>query len=174
MLLTSRHLRFLSLLFAAFLTSTWLTGCAPVRIVGMQAPPQNVVSQIGNKVAQTAATQLGKPYRSGGESPKKGFDCSGLIYWAFQQNGMQVPRVTTQQATMGRAVPRSQLRPGDILVFRTASAPNGLHTAIYAGQGNFIHSPNKKSRVRYDNLATPYWNKAYKSARRVNSNYADR
>lgn len=174
MLFAHRHLRLLSLLFAAFLGASGLTGCAPMRIVGMHAPSQKVVSNIGSKVAQTAATQLGKPYRSGGESPKKGFDCSGLIYWAFQQNGMQVPRVTTQQANMGRPVSRAQLMPGDIIVFRTPSAPNGLHTAIYAGQGSFIHSPNKKSRVRYDSLSTPYWSKAYRSARRVTSNYADR
>lgn len=146
-----------------------MAGCGPKRITGFEAGQQVARSSsvLGLKVARTAATQIGRPYRSGGESPKKGFDCSGLIYWSFRQNGVKVPRVTTEQMRAGQPVPRNRLQPGDIVVFRASSGPNGLHTGIYAGQGKFIHSPNSRSKVRMDSLSTPYWKKTFMTARRI-------
>ena len=85
-----------------------------------------------------------------------------------------MPRVTTDQARAGRPVPRNRLQPGDIVVFRASSGPNGLHTGIYAGQGKFIHSPNRRSKVRVDSLATPYWTKTFLTARRIVSPLATR
>ncbi len=151
-------------------------GCAPTRITGLTATrqPTRDASALGAKVVRTASTQLGRPYRSGGESPSKGFDCSGLIYWSFLQNGVKVPRVTTDQARAGRPVPRNRLQPGDIIVFRAPSGPNGLHTGLYAGQGKFIHSPNSRSKVRVDSLTTPYWTKTFLTARRIVSPLATR
>lgn len=151
-------------------------GCAPTRITGLTAArqPTRDASTLGIKVVRTASSQLGRPYRSGGESPSKGFDCSGLIYWSFLQNGVKVPRVTTDQARAGRPVPRGKLQPGDIIVFRASSGPNGLHTAIYAGQGKFIHSPNRRGKVRVDSLTTPHWTKTFLTARRIVSPLATR
>ncbi|MCH5277687.1 MAG: C40 family peptidase [Desulfovibrionaceae bacterium] len=142
-----------------------LSGCAPTRISGL--PSTSSGSALGARVVRTASTQIGKPYRSGGQSPSKGFDCSGLIYWSFQQNGVTVPRVTTDQAKAGRPVSRGSLQPGDIIVFRTSSSPNGLHTGLYAGQGKFIHSPNRRSKVRMDSLSTPAWAKSFVTGRRI-------
>lgn len=147
-------------------------GCAPTRISAPPATPS--ASTLGVKVVRTASTQIGKPYRSGGESPSRGFDCSGLIYWSFRQNGVPVPRVTTEQARAGRPVSRNNLQPGDIVVFRTSSSPHGLHTGLYAGQGKFIHSPNRRSKVRVDSLSTPAWAKSFLTARRIVSPVARR
>jgi cell wall-associated NlpC family hydrolase len=146
-----------------------LGGCSFKSITGADphASRQGAAASLGNKVARTALTQLGVPYRLGGASPQKGFDCSGLIYWAFQQNGVQVPRVTTQQAGAGRPVPRAQLLPGDIVVFRVPASPRGLHTGIYTGQGNFIHSPNSRGKVRVESLDAAYWRKSFLTARRI-------
>lgn len=118
-------------------------------------------------VVRTAASQVGKAsYRSGGASPGKGFDCSGLVYWAYKKNGIKVPRITTDQAKAGRAVPRNQARPGDIVVFRTRESQRGLHTGLYAGGNAFIHSPRKGQKVRRESLQ-PYWDKRLVAVRRV-------
>ena len=119
------------------------------------------------RVVKTAYSQMGKKYRLGGASPSKGFDCSGLVYWVYRKNGVKVPRVTVDQARAGRAVSRSQLRPGDIVVFRTGRSPRGLHTGIYAGDGAFIHSPRAGQRVRMESLNIKYWKSKLITARRI-------
>lgn len=121
----------------------------------------------GSGVLRTAASQVGKAsYRSGGASPGKGFDCSGLVYWAYKKNGIKVPRITTDQAKAGRGVPKSQARPGDIMVFRTRESQRGLHTGLYAGGDSFIHSPRKGQKVRKESMQ-PYWGKRLVAVRRV-------
>ncbi|MDR3073764.1 MAG: C40 family peptidase [Deltaproteobacteria bacterium] len=120
----------------------------------------------GSAVVATARSQLGVPYKYGGVSPKTGFDCSGLIYWSYGQYGFRVPRQAGEQAGAGKAVKKSQLRQGDILVFRI-SARSGIHTALYSGNGNFIHSPSTGKKIREDNMNDEYWKRRYVSARRV-------
>ncbi|WP_229772679.1 C40 family peptidase [Desulfovibrio sp.] len=110
---------------------------------------------------------MGKKYRLGGASPQKGFDCSGLIWWAYRQNGLNVPRITVDQARAGQSVPKNLARPGDIVVFRTGQSPRGLHTGIYAGGDSFIHSPRRGERVRMESMNIPYWRSKLISVRRV-------
>lgn len=119
------------------------------------------------KVMQTAYSQIGSKYRLGGASPQKGFDCSGLIYWAYNKNGVKVPRITTDQARTGSSVSKYSAHAGDIVVFRTGSSPRGLHTGIYAGDNSFIHSPGKGKRVRMDKMDDKYWKDRLVSVRRV-------
>lgn len=118
-------------------------------------------------VTATAYAQIGKNYRMGGDSPQKGFDCSGLIWWAYRQHGVAVPRITKDQATAGAQVAPSQLVVGDILVFRTRTGPYGLHTGLYSGKGQFIHSPRKGQKVREEQLADDQWKNTLIAVRRV-------
>ena len=120
----------------------------------------------GSAVVATAKTQIGKPYKYGGSTPSTGFDCSGLIQWSYKQHGISVPRQAKDQAASGKAVKKSQLQPGDIVVFRI-SARSGIHTGIYSGKGNFVHSPSSGKRIREDNINTDYWKRRYVSARRI-------
>lgn len=120
----------------------------------------------GSAVARSALSQVGKPYRYGGSTPR-GFDCSGLIWWAYRQHGVTVPRVTTDQARAGKAVKANAMRPGDVLVFKSRSSARGLHTALYAGNGTFVHSPSSGSRVRTDKIANSYWSKRLIRVRRI-------
>jgi len=141
----------------------FLTGCGLFR----PAPDSGPAPQSARQVVKDAYSQMGKRYRSGGASPQKGFDCSGLIWWAYRKNGMKVPRITSDQAHTGQRVPLSAARQGDILVFRTGSGPKGLHTGIYVGDKSFIHSPRRGSNVRMESLEIPYWRDKLISVRRV-------
>ncbi|SBW08845.1 NLP/P60 protein [uncultured delta proteobacterium] len=120
----------------------------------------------GPAVAATAKTQIGKPYKYGGATPKTGFDCSGLIQWSYRQHGVSVPRLAKDQAACGKSVKKGQLQPGDIVVFRISSLA-GVHTGIYSGNGKFVHSPSSGKRIREDNINEDYWKRRYVSARRV-------
>jgi cell wall-associated NlpC family hydrolase len=140
----------------------YLAGCGANRrgvFSGGQAPARAVV--------ENAFSQVGARYTSGGASPHGGFDCSGLVHWAYTRSGISIPRITRDQARAGRFVSREALRPADILIFKTAEAPNGLHTAIYAGNGRFVHSPSSGKRVRTDSLGLSYWKNTYIGARRI-------
>lgn len=83
------------------LLAALLTGC------GLFRPADNGPTPVkAQKVVHTAYSQMGKKYRLGGASPQKGFDCSGLIWWAYRQNGLNVPRITVDQARAGQSVPK--------------------------------------------------------------------
>ena len=136
-----------------------LTGCGTMQVSTPDPSPK------GGTIVNTARTQLGKSYRYGGASPRQGFDCSGLVYWAYQTNGIKVPRNTQKQASAGYPVKRSQAAPGDILVFRTGIM--SLHTGLYAGNNTFIHSPSRGKRVRMESMDAAYWRKKLVAVRRV-------
>ncbi len=121
----------------------------------------------GQKVAKTAHTQIGKKYTFGGESPQSGFDCSGLIWWAYKKHGISVPRVTQDQAKTGHSVKSSRAKPGDIVVFKSASTSSGLHTGIYLGSNKFIHSPRTGANIRIESLDNSYWQPKLKTVRRI-------
>lgn len=150
-------------LILALLSTLILAGC------GMFQPStdRSPAPAAAQGALKTAYSQMGKKYRSGGASPQKGFDCSGLIWWAYRQNGVKVPRITSDQAHAGVEVPKHMARAGDIVVFRTGSGPRGLHTGIYAGGRSFIHSPKPGDSVRIESIELPYWRDKLICVRRV-------
>lgn len=154
----------LRVLFLCLVLSS-LTACG-TRYVTPVGPVVVQDSSAGARVAQTARSQMGTRYRSGGTTPS-GFDCSGLIWWAYRQHGINVPRVTSDQARAGYAVSRAAMRPGDILVFKTGQGVSGLHTALCTGRGRFVHSPKPGKTVREDTLNQSYWNDRLIRIRRI-------
>jgi len=110
-------------------------------------PPVGPEAEAGRRIAQTALTMLGKPYRSAGMSPESGFDCSGLTTWSHAQNGITIPRVAHAQWQAGRPVPSESLLPGDVVCFGGTSAYIG-HVGIYVGNGIFVHAPQTGDVVR--------------------------
>lgn len=139
-------------------------GCGKVTTGG--GGPVRYGELSGPNVVKTARSQIGAPYKYGGVSPNTGFDCSGLIQWSYNQYGVKVPRRASEQAKAGRAVKKSELRHGDIVVFRI-SGRSGIHTGMYSGNGKFIHSPSAGRKIREDSLNADYWKRRYVSARRV-------
>jgi hypothetical protein len=135
-------------------------GTSPaIRKVGLEAvDPQMVIT--------TARTQLGTPYRPGGNAPQTGFDCSGFTSWVFVQHGLILPRQSYDQFRIGQLVEATALRVGD-LVFFEVDKKGASHVGIYSGRGGFIHCSSSGGRVREDTLAEKYWRKHYLGARRV-------
>ena len=117
----------------------------------------------GKAISRTAHKAVGVSYKPGGNSPKSGFDCSGLVCWAYAQNGVSVPRTTVEQNRMGTRVSKSNLQPGDVVVFQIR---RGLHTGIYTGNGKFIHSPSRGKKVREEDMNQKYWKDKFIAGRR--------
>ncbi|WP_328889425.1 C40 family peptidase [Streptomyces sp. NBC_00316] len=102
----------------------------------------------GAAALNAAATQLGKPYVSGGTGPNS-FDCSGLTQWAYAQAGVSITRTTYTQINDGVRIGRSALKPGDLVFFNSTS-----HVALYAGNNTVIHAPKPGAVVRYESMNT--------------------
>ncbi|MGO9384024.1 MAG: peptidoglycan hydrolase RipC [Mycobacterium sp.] len=94
-------------------------------------------------VVQAALTQVGSAYVWGGAAPG-GFDCSGLVMWAFQQAGIQLPHSSQALAQGGQPVALSDLQPGDVLTFYSDAS----HAGLYIGDGMMIHSSTYGVPVR--------------------------
>ncbi|MGW1027141.1 NlpC/P60 family protein [Streptomyces sp. NPDC002577] len=86
---------------------------------------------------------LGSPYVWGATGPNA-FDCSGLTQAAYRSAGVSLPRTTYAQIDAGRRIPRSELRPGDLVFFYSGVS----HVGIYVGGGRMIHAPNPSAPVR--------------------------
>ncbi|OHU86393.1 peptidoglycan hydrolase RipC [Mycobacterium talmoniae] len=97
----------------------------------------------GAIAVQAALTQVGSPYVWGGAAPG-GFDCSGLVMWAFRQAGISLPHSSQAQANGGQPVALSDLQPGDVLTFYSDAS----HSGIYVGDGMMIHSSTYGQPVR--------------------------
>jgi cell wall-associated NlpC family hydrolase len=123
-----------------------------------------------DSVVAVARAQVGKRYRTGGMSPDRGFDCSGLVKYVLEALKVDVPRTSREQSRIGAAVPRdtTQLRPGDLLLFGKPRA-GVSHIGIYVGHGRYIHASSVAGRVIESPIdrAPSTLIKAFKSARRV-------
>jgi peptidoglycan DL-endopeptidase CwlO len=97
----------------------------------------------GAIAVQAALTQVGQPYSWGGAAPG-GFDCSGLVMWAFQQAGIALPHSSQALARGGQPVSLSDLQPGDVLTFYSDAS----HAGIYIGDGLMVHSSTYGVPVR--------------------------
>lgn len=114
--------------------------------------------------------QIGKPYRWGGTSPRTGFDCSGLIYYAYKDLvNIRIPRTANEMYHLRDAssVDRSELESGDLVFFRTQGRGTADHVGVYVGNGKFIQSPRSGRDIQITSLSEDYWQRHYVGARRV-------
>ena len=117
-------------------------------------------------VLQGAFALLGTPYRWGGTSPERGFDCSGLVGYVFRTIGIDLPRVSRAMANEGTAVAdRTALAEGDLVFFGKRGHVD--HVGIYIGGGKFLHAPRTGRDVTVSSLDSGYWSQKYMEARRV-------
>lgn len=136
--------------------SLQLVADAPEPLNTGEAVPPSVIED----VISNAKTQLGVPYLWGGTTPNEGFDCSGLLQWAFRQEGVTIPRVTHDQWNAGTRVDYEDIQRGDLIFWRSdPTAPDYIsHVAIYLGDGQMLEAPRtglnvRITSVRMDNFA---------------------
>jgi cell wall-associated NlpC family hydrolase len=117
---------------------------------------------LGRRAAKIALRAVGVPYRWGGASPASGFDCSGLVYWAYSRLGVELAHSSYALYGLGRRVPRSKIEPGDLLFFY------GLgHVGVYVGRGRMVHAPQSGRRVEVVELRRSYYGRSLVGARRM-------
>jgi cell wall-associated NlpC family hydrolase len=133
-------------------------------------PLQSARNAFGGKASELvmqAMGLLGVPYRSGGTSEEKGFDCSGFVRYMYEKSvGLVLPRRAEEQAKVTEEISRSELKPGDLVFFNTLKRTFS-HVGIYVGDGKFIHAPRPGKAVRVDDMREAYWQQRFNGARRV-------
>lgn len=122
------------------------------------------------QVIATAKSYTGTPYKFGGTT-RAGMDCSALVFHSYYAIGVTMPRISADQARMGKKVNPRELRPGDVLFFATSRRRNrvthaGIVTEVDRGDIRFIHASTSLG-VTEDFLSNRYWNKAFLFGRRI-------
>ena len=117
---------------------------------------------LGKRAATIALKAVGVPYRWGGASPTSGFDCSGLVYWAYGKLGVELPHSSYALYGLGRRVTPSRLKAGDLLFF------SGLgHVGLYVGGGRMVHAPSSGRLVETVKLGGSHYGSRLVGARRI-------
>lgn len=126
----------------------------------LQSQPPLILDSLRDQAEQWR----GVPYRYGGLS-ESGVDCSGFVYLTFQSRlGLELPRTTDELARRGERVGRGDLRPGDLVFFKTGFRDR--HVGIYMGGGRFLHASTSRGVIT-SSLNNQYWRKHYWKARRL-------
>ncbi|MDP9323508.1 MAG: NlpC/P60 family protein [Acidobacteriota bacterium] len=124
----------------------------------------------GYAISGMALSLQGAPYRNGGSEPS-GFDCSGFVWYVFDQHGIPLPRTVTDQFQIGSHVDKGDVRAGDLVFFDTGGAGlsgmHATHVGISIGGDEFVHAPSTKGQVRVERLGSGYWSARFLEARRV-------
>ena len=119
----------------------------------------------GRQAATIALEQVGVPYRYGGSSPN-GFDCSGLVQYAYSRAGVNVPRTTGQLWSAAKPVAQQDLEAGDLLFFSIEGKMS--HVGLYLGEGRFVHAPSSGRTVSVESLRADFYANAFIRAGRPN------
>lgn len=111
----------------------------------------------GEEVALKALEYVGLPYVWGGSDPQKGVDCSGLVQSVYSSFGIDLPRLSADQARSGTPVASlDEARPGDLIAWDNSSRNNGAdHIAIYLGDGRMIEAPRPGGHVQIVPVTNP-------------------
>ncbi|MEW8301318.1 MAG: C40 family peptidase [Candidatus Thiodiazotropha sp.] len=122
-----------------------------------RAVMQPVKARTGHPAVAIAENLKGRPYLYGGVTPA-GFDCSGLVHYAYLKAGVSIPRTTRDQYRISQRLPMERAKPGDLLFFRIDSRKLS-HVGLYTGDDRFIHASTKQNRVAVASLNDLYWRK---------------
>ena len=123
-------------------------------------------SESGNAIANSALSKRGCQYVWGANGPDT-FDCSGLVWWACNENGVKFERTTASQLSkMGKSVKYEELQAGDIITFKTDPSYVS-HVGIYIGNGQMVHAPNRTTVVKVQQITSGYYYERIYNCRRL-------
>lgn len=126
---------------------------------------QSGLESVRQEIVARAHSFLGLPYRWGGYTVEKGFDCSGLTMAVYDLVGLHLPRTSLAQFRSGTPVSRENLDRGDLVFFHNQNRSRISHVGIYTGEGNFIHAPGKNKIIQVESLSTQYFQNRFAGAR---------
>jgi cell wall-associated NlpC family hydrolase len=161
----SRHFRYGLLVVLALICSACAGRTPPEPAAPVTAPDPSDLTPTRRIIVQAAMESMGAPYRWGGHTPEQGFDCSGLVVYAYQTAGLPLPRTAREQFQQGKQINRRQLLPGDLVFFNIPRKRTDFHVGIYTGSNRFIHAPGRKRQVIRSDLDNPYFHNNYAGAR---------
>ena len=133
-------------------------------------PLQSARNAFGGKASELvmqAMGLLGVPYKRGGTSEEKGFDCSGFVQFIFRHAlNIRLPRMPIDMSRLGLRVSRDELAPGDLVFFNTRGG-RFTHVGIYINDAQFIHSPMPGTRVTVSRMDSAYYRHRFTYAVRI-------
>lgn len=132
---------------------------------GASSGPQ--IDQATWSLVRNAMEWLGVPYRRGGKSADRGFDCSGFVGAVFAKTfGLVLPPSALMISKIGQPISSAELKIGDLIFFNTLRRPFS-HVGIYMGEGRFIHACSTANQIKVDTLDN-YYTKRINGFRRIN------
>jgi len=137
-----------------------VTGCAsappaPATTGRVTVQPRPADESVGSAIAELAMGMVGTRYRYGGTDPVEGFDCSGLVFYAYSQAGYRVPRTSQELFRAVRKIAVGEADPGDLMFFQDQTKLS--HVGIYVGDGRFVHAPASGQNVTIASLDSAYY-----------------
>ena len=154
----------MALTLAACATTSRKTSRQPDIVPAAEIIPVEPKTSPTQVMIDSATSMIGQPYRFGGAAPG-GFDCSGLVAYAAESAGIQIPRTAAEQLQFGSPVKRAELQPGDLVFMHLAGKE--LHVAIVLDRQLFVHAPSSGGHVRVDSLLAAPYAQGFVAARRV-------
>lgn len=131
-----------------------LTNADQARLGNVRAPRGGALPGNVGQILHAAGQQVGQPYVWGGESRKEGgFDCSGLIQYAYAKAGVHIPRTTYEQIKVGKKVGWGSFKPGDLIFSDFSGSGKPTHVVMYVGNGKVIAAPKTGDRVKYEDVS---------------------
>lgn len=130
-------------------------------------PEQSSATELGKQIADEALSYLGTPYVWAGTSPS-GFDCSGLVYYAYASCGVSITRTAESIYSCGSYVEKAELQIGDTVHFTGRNSGGKIdHVGIYIGDDKFVHASSSSEGVIISELSSDYYTEHYYGARRI-------
>lgn len=126
--------------------------------IDYQVPAEALTDEEFAAIYKEAQKYVGTPYVWGGSTPETGFDCSGYVYWVYNQNGYNVGRTTANGLwNKSQHISEAEAKPGDLVFFKgTYDTPGMSHTGIYLGNGMMVSAGDP---IKYANIHSSYWEK---------------
>lgn len=123
---------------------------------------------LGEEIVEYGKLFIGTPYVWGGNDLKYGVDCSGLTKKVFEGFDISISRLSYTQVNDGKVIPKSELKPGDLVFFDTSGYNNVRisHVGIYAGADQFLHADCTKG-VTLSRLSSAYYSRNYVTGSRI-------
>lgn len=131
----------------------------------------STTTQLRRNIVDKALQQQGARYKYAGESPRTGFDCSGLTHYVFESFNIDLTRTSRSQENDGRTIKVEQVQPGDLIFFRKSRAGSVFHVSLVVENTRsgivVVHSTSSKGVIRENISASSYWKSKVWSARDV-------